>query len=228
MSWIIDVFRSPMAKKAVMAVTGIMLFGFVLTHMVGNLKLYQGPEKLNGYAEGLREIGMPILGPGEALWIMRGGLIAAVALHILAAYQLTLINRRARPAAYAKTSHQASTYASRTMRWGGVIIILFVAYHLLHLTLGGAHHDFKPGDVYHNVVTGFSNPLISAFYILAQVALALHLYHGLWSLFQSLGWSGPRLNLFRRRFAAAFAILIATGNISFPLAVLSGLVTLGG
>jgi len=228
MSWITDVYRSAMAKKAVMAVTGIMLFGFVLTHMAGNLKLYQGPEKLNRYAEGLREIGMPILGRGEALWIMRGGLIVAVVLHILAAYQLTLINRQARPEGYAKTRPQASTYASRTMRWGGVIIALFVVYHLLHLTFGGVHHDFKPGDVYHNVVTGFSNPLISGFYILAQVALALHLYHGLWSLFQSLGWSGPRLNLFRRRFAAAFAIVIAVGNISFPLAVLSGLVTLGG
>ena len=227
MSWIIELYRSPMAKKAVMAVSGIGLFGFVLVHMLGNLKLYQGAEKLNSYAEGLREIGAPFLGHGEALVIARIGLIAMVLLHILSAYQLTRINRRARPVSYAKQTPQASTYASRTMRWGGVIILLFVIYHLMHLTYGNVHSDFKAGDVYHNVVIGFQNPLISAFYIVANIALAFHLYHGLWSMFQTLGVNGPRFNIMRKRFALAFAGLISLANISFPLAVLSGFVTLG-
>ncbi len=227
MSWILEAFRSAAVKKAIMAVTGIILFGFVVGHMLGNLKLYQGPEKINTYAEGLREIGKPILGHGEALWIARSGLLAAVALHILSAYQLTRLNRRARPVSYHKHAPQASTYASRTMRWGGVIILFFVIYHLLHLTFGGVHSDFRSGDVYHNVVIGFRNPVVSGFYILAQLALGFHLYHGLWSLFQSLGWNGEHFNLFRQRFALLFALAISAGNISFPVAVLSGFVTLG-
>ncbi len=224
MGWIIDLYRSPMAKKAVMAVTGLMLFGFVVTHMLGNLKLYFGPEKLNEYAHGLRQIGEPFFGPGEFLWVARIGLLVAVVLHILSAWQLTQINRRARPEAYRKESYEKSTYASRTMRWGGVIILLFIIYHLLHLTTGDLHSDFKSGDVYHNVITGFSQPLISGFYILANIALGFHLFHGLWSMFQSLGLNGGRFNALRKQIAVAFAVLISAANISFPLAVLTGLV----
>ncbi|RMH15362.1 MAG: succinate dehydrogenase [Acidobacteria bacterium] len=223
--WIVDFFRSALGKKAVMAVTGVVLFGFVLGHMIGNLKLYQGPEKLNGYAAALREVGAPFLAHGEALWIARLVLLAAVVLHILAAWQLTLINRRARPVAYVKQVSVASTYASRTMRWGGVIILFFVVYHLLHLTFGSVHPDFRAEDVYRNVVVGFQNPVVSLFYMLAQLALGLHLYHGLWSFFQSLGMSGPRLDVLRRRFAVLFALVITAGNLSFPLAVLSGMVS---
>lgn len=224
MGWIIDLYRSPMTKKAVMAVTGMMLFGFVLSHMIGNLKLYLGPEKLNAYAEGLRDFGAPFLGHGEFLWVARIGLLVAVGLHILSAWQLTQISRRARPAGYVKETYDKSTYASRTMRWGGMIIVLFVVYHLLHLTTGGMHHDFKPGDVYHNVVSGFSQPLVSGFYILANIALGFHLFHGLWSMFQSLGLNGARFNPLRKSFAVAFAVLISAANISFPIAVLTGLV----
>lgn len=228
MSWIIGFFRSAMGKKAVMAVTGVMLFGFVLTHMVGNLKLYFGPEKINGYAEGLRELGAPLLSHGDALLIARLGLIAAVVLHIYAAASLTLVNRRARAHGYARKSPQAATYASRTMRYGGLIILAFVIYHLMHFTWGNVHGDFVPGDVYHNVVSGFQNPLISGFYILAQLALGLHLYHGLWSMLQTLGLNGPRLNGLRQPFAASFAAIIVLGNISLPLSVLAGFVTLHG
>ena len=224
MGWIIDLYRSPMAKKAVMAVTGLMLFGFVLVHMLGNLKLYLGPEKLNEYAHGLREIGEPFFGYGEFLWVARAGLLLAVGLHILSAWQLTQINRRARPAGYQKETYEKSTYASRTMRWGGVIILLFVIFHLLHLTTGDAHSDFKVGEVYHNVVSGFSNPLVSGFYILANIALGFHLFHGLWSMFQSLGLNGGRFNTVRKQLAVAFAVIISAANISFPLAVLTGLV----
>lgn len=219
-----DFYRSTLAKKAVMAVTGLMLFGFVLGHMIGNLKLYGGPAMLNHYAEGLREVGAPFFAHGQFLWVARGGLIVAVLLHIWSAWSLTRISHRARPQGYAVIRHQGSTYASRTMRWGGVILILFVVYHLLHLTFGSLHADFQPADVYHNVVTGFANPLISGFYILAQLALGLHLYHGLWSLFQTIGWSGPRFNRLRQQFALVFALVVSLANISFPVAVLTGFV----
>ena len=187
--------------------------------------MFQGPEKINAYAEALRELGQPLLGHGEFLWLTRFGLLAAVGLHMLAAWQLTLLNRKARPVAYARQTPQASTYASRTMRYGGVIIGLFVIYHLLHLTAGSVHVDFKHGDVYHNVVVAFQNPLVAGFYILAVTALGFHLRHGLWSLFQSLGWSGPRLDAFRKQFAWAFAVVVTLGFISVPVAILTGLVS---
>jgi succinate dehydrogenase / fumarate reductase cytochrome b subunit len=232
MSFIFDFYRSPMGKKIVMAVTGLMLFGFIFGHMVGNLKLYKGADAegvyaLDHYAEGLRVMGAPVFGHGELLWLARIGLLVAVFLHILSAYQLTRISRKARPIGYREQRPQAATYASRTMRWGGVILVLFIIYHLLHLTLGSVHESFVAGQVHANVVKGFSNPLISAFYMVAQLALGLHLYHGLWSLFQTLGISGKNINIFRQRFAAAFALIVTVGNLSFPIAVLSGLVKLG-
>lgn len=224
MGLISDFYRSTLAKKAVMAVSGLALFGFVLGHMIGNLKIYGGADKLNHYAEGLREIGAPFFGSGELLWVARIGLLAAVALHIWSAWAVTRVSQKARPQGYAMVSRQAATYASRTMRWGGVILIFFIVYHLLHLTTGNAHPDFQAGDVYRNVVVGFSNPLVSGFYILAQVFLGLHLYHGLWSLFQSLGMSGPRFDRVRKGFAMVFALVVSLANISFPVAVLTGLV----
>ncbi len=228
MTWIVQFFRSPMGKKAIMAVTGVMLFGFVVGHMLGNLKLYQGPEKLNAYSEGLRHVGVPFLGESEFLWLARVGLLAAVGLHILSAWQVTRLSQAARPTSYQKRVPQASTYASRTMRFGGLIILAFIVYHLLHLTLGNVHADFIKHDVFHNVVTGFQNPVISAFYIVANLALGMHLYHGLWSMLQSLGLAGERINPLRRKAALAFAVIITAANISFPLSVLTGLVTLQG
>ncbi len=237
MTWLLEFYRSPMAKKAVMAVTGIMLFGFVFGHMVGNLKLYQGvydsgphqeAYKIDVYGEALRELGAPVLGHSQALWLARLGLLAAVALHMHSAWSLTRLSHKARPDRYVKTAPQAATYASRTMRWGGVIIVLFIVYHLLHLTTGNVHSEFEHGAVFSNVVNGFLNPWISGFYIVAQIALGFHLYHGLWSLFQTLGWSGPRMNAFRQQFAAAFAVIVSVVNISFPIAVLTGVVNLGG
>jgi succinate dehydrogenase / fumarate reductase, cytochrome b subunit len=224
MSWFSDLYRSAVGKKAVMAVTGIILFGFVLVHMIGNLKLYEGPKLLNAYGVFLRHVGEPAVPAYGLLWIARVVLLAAVLLHIWAAWQLTLMSRAARPRAYAVRLKVHTTYASRTMRWGGVILLLFVVYHLLDFTAGAVNPDFRPGDVYHNVVASFSLWYVSLFYILAQVALGFHLYHGLWSLFQSLGWNQPRLNPWRKSFAHAFAWIITIGNISFPLAVLTGLV----
>jgi succinate dehydrogenase / fumarate reductase cytochrome b subunit len=227
MSGLLRLYRSAVGKKFVMAASGIALFGFVLVHMLGNLKLYQGAEKLNAYAEWLREIGSPVLPHSGMLWIARLVLLAAVGIHMLAATQLTLMSWRARPEDYRERRIIQATYASRTMRWGGVIIFLYVFYHLAHLTWGWnwAHPQFVPGDVYHNVVSGFRVWWVSAFYMAAQVALGFHLYHGLWSMFQSLGWwqrSNP--HDWRRRFAQLFAWVITLGNLSFPLAVLAGLV----
>lgn len=224
MSWFGNFYRSAIGKKAVMAITGIVLFGFVLVHMAGNLKVYMGPEALNHYGVFLREVGGPVLPHGVALWIARLVLIAAVVLHIDAALKLTMMNKRSRPIGYKDRDYVAASYAARTMRWGGVIIVLFVIYHILHFTTGTVHPDFRHGDVYHNFVVGFQNPLASAFYIIANIALGFHLYHGLWSLFQSLGWNHPRFNKWRRTFATAFALIVTLGNLSFPISVLAGIV----
>lgn len=226
MGWFGDLYRSAVGKKAVMAVSGIVLLAFVLVHLAGNLKLYQGPRALNDYAAFLRTMGSPELPPASLLWALRIVLLAAVVLHVWAAWQVSRMSWAARPRDYAVRPRVHTTYASRTMRWGGVIILLFVIYHLLHLTWGTLHPSFVPGDVYHNVVTGFQVWWVSLFYVAAQVALGFHLYHGVWSLFQSLGWNHPRFNLWRNGFAHAFAWIVTLGNVSFPLAVLAGLVTL--
>jgi succinate dehydrogenase cytochrome b subunit len=207
-----------------MAVTGIILFGFVLIHMIGNLHLYEGRQYINDYGRFLRQVGAPAIPPNGALWIARLVLLTAVVLHMWAAWQVTMLSRAARPRSYAQRQIVHTSYASRTMRWGGIIIALFVVYHLLHFTTGTLHPSFVEGDVYHNMVTGFRVWWVSLFYIVAQVALGFHLYHGLWSMFQSLGWNHPRFNLWRNTFAHTFAWIITLGNISFPVAVLTGLV----
>lgn len=218
-------YRSDLGKKATMAVTGIILFGFVLVHMLGNLKLYQGPEKLNGYAHWLREVGSPVLPHSGLLWIARLVLLGAVLLHVTAATQLTLKNLRARPHGYRQRAAIQSTYAARTARWSGLLIALYVVYHLAHLTWGSAHPSFVAGDVYGNVVAGFQIWWVSLIYMVAQIGLGFHLYHGLWSLFQTLGWWQPEGDAdWRRQFAGVFAWVVTLGNLSFPLAVLSGVV----
>ncbi len=223
-SWFTDFFKAAVGKKAVMAVTGIILFGFVLVHMIGNLHLYEGPGHLDEYGTFLRQVGAPALPPNGALWLVRLALVAAVVLHIWAAWQVTRMSREGRPSRYARRPVRHTSYASRTMRWGGVIILLFIIYHILHFTTGTVHPSFVEGAVYHNVVAGFSVWWVSLFYIVAQIALGFHLYHGLWSLFQSLGWNHPRFNHWRDGVAHAFAWFITLGNISFPIAVLTGLV----
>jgi succinate dehydrogenase / fumarate reductase cytochrome b subunit len=217
MSWILAFLGSSVGRKVVMAVTGAVFCLFVIGHMAGNMLLYQGPEALNAY--GARLHALPAL-----LWTVRLGLLAAVLAHIWAATMLTITNLRARPVGYQEREDLASTYASRTMVWSGPILGLFVVYHLAHLTLGSVHPDFVAGNVYHNVVRGFQQPLVSSFYILAMLALGLHLYHGAWSMLQSLGITHPRYNSLRKVGAALFAAVLVAGNVSFPLAVLSGLV----
>jgi succinate dehydrogenase cytochrome b subunit len=210
--------RSSIGRKVIMAVTGAILLGFVLGHMIGNLQVYLGPEAMNGYAVFLREFLH-----GWGLWIARAVLLAAVILHIWSATSLTLTSRRARPVAYARQEWRESTYASRTMRWSGVLIFVFVVYHLMHFTFGNAHPSFIEGDVYHNFVAGFRSVPVSLFYILAMILLGLHIRHGFWSMFQTLGVSHPRYMRMAHAAAWIFAALIVLGNISFPLAVLAGI-----
>lgn len=224
MSWLVSFYRSAVGKKAVMAITGVFLFGWILMHMIGNLKIYFGPEHYNEYAHWLRMIGTPLVPEKIALWIVRILLVVAVYLHIDAATKLTLMNRAARPVSYRSRDFVAASYASRTMRWGGVLIALFVIYHVAHLTFGKFHPSFVEDDVYHNVVAAFRVWWVSAIYIVAQVALGLHLYHGLWSMFNSVGLNHPRFNSWRRYFATAFALIIALGNISIPLFIMIGVV----
>jgi succinate dehydrogenase / fumarate reductase cytochrome b subunit len=213
--------RSSLGLKIVMALTGVVLFGFVVAHMIGNLQVYLGPEAFNAYAASLRAIGH-----GAALWVARAALLVAVALHIWSAWRLTLLNRAARPVGYRKVERRESTYASRTMRWSGVILLLFIVYHLLHFTFGAraVHPRFVHGDAFHNFVTGFQDPLVSGFYILAMLVLGFHLYHGAWSFMQTLGLSHPRYNHLRHAFASLITVVVVAGNISFPVAVLAGLV----
>jgi succinate dehydrogenase / fumarate reductase cytochrome b subunit len=227
MTWVGNFYRSAIGKKAVMAATGLILFGWIFLHMLGNLKLFMGPEHLNEYAHFLTTMGAPMVPEKGLLWLSRIVLLVAVVLHIHAAASLTKMNREARPVGYRDRQFAKATYASRTMRWGGVIILLFVIYHLLHLTTGQAHRDFVQGDVYHNIVSplgGFQVWWIAAIYIIANLALGLHLYHGVWAMFGSFGWTSTRFETWRRNFATAFAVIITVANVSFPLAVVSGLV----
>jgi succinate dehydrogenase / fumarate reductase cytochrome b subunit len=224
MTWLGNFYRSAIGKKAVMAVTGVILFGWIFLHMVGNLKVYFGPEHFNEYAHFLKTMLTPAVPESGMLWLSRLILLTAVILHIHSAYALTMMNRQARPVAYRNRDYAKASYASRTMRWGGIIILLFVIYHILHFTTGQAHHDFVREDPYHNFVTGFRIWWVAAIYIIANLALGLHLYHGVWSMFSSLGVTHKRFENWRRMFATAFAVIITVGNVLFPLTVLLGLV----
>ena len=218
--WPVEFYRSAVGKKWVMAVSGIMLMGYVFFHMLGNLKVYFGPADLIHYSEWLRDLLVPFLPRTVLLWLLRTGLISAFVLHVHSAYSLTRMNHRARPQAYAgERDYVAANFASRSMRWTGIIVGLFVIFHLTDLTWGSANPDFVRGDPYHNMVESFSRVPVAIAYIAANVALAIHLYHGAWSLFQSLGWNHPRFNAWRGWFAKGFATIILVGNLSFPLAV---------
>ncbi|MFA5566554.1 MAG: succinate dehydrogenase cytochrome b subunit [Acidimicrobiia bacterium] len=222
----LNIYQSAVGKKWVMAITGIAILGFVLAHMIGNLKLYLGVEPMNHYAEWLRDMLTPILPRTVALWLMRIGLIVAFALHIHSAYSLTIMNAKARPNGYqSKRDYIAANFASRTMRASGIIVGLFILWHLADLTWGFVNPDFIRGDAYHNVVESFSFFPVAALYIVANLALGLHIYHGAWSLFQSLGANSPKLNPMRRPFAVAFAALIVVGNLSFPIMVQAGVIS---
>jgi succinate dehydrogenase / fumarate reductase cytochrome b subunit len=221
----VELYRSAVGKKYVMAVTGIMLMGFVFAHMVGNLKMFLGPEAFDHYGEFLRELLVPILPRTVFLWLLRIGLVGAFALHIHAAYALTRMNRAARTTKYqSPRDYVAANFASRTMRWTGIIVALFLAWHLFDLSWTGTGATYVRGHAYDNVDQSLSRIPVALLYLVANLALGVHLFHGAWSLFQSMGWNNPRFNALRRQFAAGFAAVIVIGNVSFPLAVLAGVV----
>lgn len=232
--WLVELYGTSMGKKYAMAISGVMMLGFVFAHMVGNLKLYlpagpDGTPAIDKYGEFLREgLLVPILPEYGALWILRIGLILALVVHVHAAYSLTVTNRRMRPEGYrSPRNYQIADFAGRSMRWTGVIVLLYIGYHLADITLGvqpAAPAGWRYGEVEANVVASLSRPVVAAFYLLANVALGVHLYHGTWSLFQTLGVGSVRGSDWRRSAALGFVAVIMLGNLSFPIAILTGIV----
>ncbi len=209
-------YESTIGKKAVMAATGLILFGFLIAHMLGNLQIFLGRAVMNHYAETLH--GNPGL-----LWTARTILLVSVVLHIWASIPLALLKKKARPVAYVKRANVQSSFASRTMMWSGPIIAAFVVFHLLHLTTGTLHPNFAKLDAYNNLVTGFKVIPAAIAYIIAMVLIGMHLSHGIWSMFQSVGISHPRYTPMVKKFAAVVSWILAAGFVSVPVAVLTGL-----
>src|SRR5215469_2990104 len=220
-------WATAVGKKVVMAVTGAIMIAFVLAHMIGNLKIFAGPDEINAYSRALRTVGQPELGYGDALWMVRIVLLTAVTLHIVAAVQLTRLSWNARPVTYENRRSVETTWAAKTMRWGGLLLALFIVFHILHFTVGavgfapGQYHDLH---VYQNVVAGFSVWAVAVFYIIAMAALCLHLDHGIWSFLQTFGCNTTRNDATLRAISRIIAIVIFAGFVSVPLSVITGLV----
>ncbi|MDX1959324.1 MAG: succinate dehydrogenase cytochrome b subunit [Leptospiraceae bacterium] len=216
--------QTSVGKKIVMAITGFLLLGFVIAHMLGNLQIFLGPEKLNAYAKALKDL-------GPLLWVARIGLLATFAAHLGCAILLVLENNAARPVPYQVHASQISSFASRTMKWSGIIILLFLLYHLAHYTFGVTNPEYLDlkdslgrHDVYAMVVAGYKNPIISITYVFAMAALCLHLSHGFFSVFQTIGVNHPNREELFRKASNGLALLIFVGNSSMPLSVLLGLI----
>lgn len=212
-------WRSSIGKKIVMAATGIIMIGFLISHMLGNLLVFGGARKINAYSAFLH-------GTGELLWVARLVLLVAVILHIVAAAQLTRRDYAARPDPYARRRvPQVSTLASRTIRFGGVLLLLFIPLHLLHFTTGTIQPvAFSPADVYANVVGGFRIWWVTLLYVVAMVALAGHLYHGAWSSFRTLGMTQASAQPLRHSVSALLAAVLWLGFTAIPVAIYLGLV----
>ena len=210
--------NSSIGLKITMALTGVILSGFVLVHMLGNLQVYQGAEALDAYGRLLRK--EPAL-----LWTFRLVLLSAVGLHVWAFIALTRKNLQARPQAYRARKNKESSLASRSMTITGPLILAFIIYHILHLTTGTVHPDFQEGAVYHNLVAGLGG-IVGVIYVVAVIMLAFHLWHGIWSMFQTLGAPEGRYGSLGRRFATIFTILVTLGFATVPLAVLTGFLKL--
>jgi succinate dehydrogenase / fumarate reductase, cytochrome b subunit len=211
---VLKFYGTSIGKKVVMAVTGCIMFAWICVHMIGNLQLYAGPDKLNAYAHFLQTT-------QSLLWASRTVTFFCAVLHILTGALLTLQNWRSRPVRYTEFQAVESSLLSRNMIWTGLILAFFVVYHLLHLTigLGSLHPHFDPVNVHANVVIGFSHLATAAFYVVCMAVLGLHMGHGVFSMFQSLGLAHPKYNHWRRRFATTVTLLIVAGNVSMPAAV---------
>jgi len=222
----VALYRSSIGKKTLMALTGLVWIGYVVAHMYGNLKAFQGSEHFNAYAEGLRDLGAPVFGHLHLLTIARIVLVAALLVHIWAAWSLFVMAREARPSSYASRRTVKANYASVTMRYGGVVLLLFVIFHLAQLTWGvsAISHDFVRGDPYQNVINSFSSLPIVILYLIALAALALHLFHGTWSLFQTLGLNDSNWDRVYRALAWILAIVVPLGFATVPIAVQLGII----
>ncbi len=225
----IPISSTSIGKKVLMALSSIVLFLYVVGHLVGNLKIFFGPDPFNDYAEWLRVAGSPLFPDEGLLWIARVILLAALFVHVGVYVQLWRQKRRARTVGYRTFDPQVFSWMSRAMMWGGLAILLFVIFHVLHLTTGHITPDpaagFQRHDPYENIIAGFSLWWVSGIYVIGVLALGMHLYHGLWSGMQTLGMNNPKYNLYRRPAAAVVAIVIAVGYIAIPLGVLFGMVS---
>ncbi|MEI5525087.1 succinate dehydrogenase [Streptomyces brasiliscabiei] len=218
-------WESSLGKKTVMAVSGLIMLAYLVVHMLGNLKIFFGPDEFNGYAHWLRTLGEPFLHHEWALWIVRVVLVAAVVAHATAAYQLSRRDLRARPSKYVHRKRRAS-YATRTMRWGGVILALFIVWHILDLTTGTVHPGgFQAGHPYQNVIDTFSTWYGNVVYIVAVLALGLHIRHGFWSAAQTLGAGSRTRDRALKTTANVLALVLTVGFVSVPVAVMTGVVS---
>lgn len=210
-------FDASIGKKVVMAVTGFILFAYLIAHVLGNLQIFAGPAKINQYAELLHA--SPAL-----LWGARSVLLVAVILHVRAALQLNALKDKARPIAYAKKAHRGATLPSRVMIWSGYGLAAFIVFHILHFTTGTVHSDFVPGDVFHNMTSAFRNPLIAGLYVVAMAVLSMHLHHGLTAAFHSLGTSQSRSVALTRKWGPVVAVVLGALFAIIPIAILVSLV----
>ncbi|WP_256107660.1 succinate dehydrogenase [Streptomyces sp. ODS05-4] len=215
---------STIGKKTVMAVSGLIMLGYLVAHVAGNLKVFFGPEEFNGYAHWLRTIGAPVLHYEWMLWIVRVVLLASIVAHAVSAYQLSRRDIRARPVKYAHKRPRAS-YATRTMRWGGVIVGLFVVWHILDLTTLTVNPNAQPGRPYENVVATFSTWYGNAIYLVAMLAVGLHVRHGFWSAAQTLGAGSASRDRALKTVANGLALVLTAGFVAVPVAVMTGLVS---
>ena len=214
---------SSVGKKTVMAVSGLLMVLYLLAHAFGNLKVFFGPGQFDGYAHWLRTMGEPVMHYSWTLWVIRVVMIVAVAAHIVSAYQLSRRDLRARPVKY-EHRKAGSSHATRTMRWGGVILLLFLIWHILDLTTGTVHSGFQPGHPYANVVSTFDNWYGDVIYIVAVVALGLHIQHGFWSAAQTLGVGSAKRDLLIRTTGNVVAVLLTLAFVAVPVGVMSGVV----
>ncbi len=223
-STLTTLWGSTVGKKTVMAVTGVIMLLFLVVHMLGNLKIFFGAGDFNGYADWLRTIGEPVLHYSWFLWISRTVLTASVVLHAVTAFQLSRRDAAARPVGYVHRRRRAS-YATRTMRWGGIILALFIVWHILDLTTLTVNPHAQPGHPYENVVADFRNWYADVVYILAMLALGLHVRHGFWSAAQTLGANSPRRDRGLRIAADTLALVLTAGFIAVPVSVMTGVVS---
>ena len=222
---VVSLYRSSVGKKILMAFTGFLWFGFLIGHMAGNLKAFQGAETFDEYAHHLRVFGEPILPDMGFLWAFRTLMLAAFVIHAWLAWETSRQSWDARKTKYTRQKNLNFDFASGLMRWGGVLSLVFLVFHILHMTTGQAHAQFVEGEAYQNLVLGLGSPWMAGFYIVAMLAICFHLYHGIWSAFQTLGADHPKYERLRRPLAVLVALVVFLGFISIPVSVLTGIVT---